>query len=846
LNEWPAIVLRIAQWPAWVRWGGAWLAIVLTIVVNRSAIIDSPPYYDFATGLFLEANFLAETGFDYSQLFHEQSRWMEGGAAVYITSVMPTFVAVLMRSLPSARAVLVAYHLFTFAAAATLALLLFAALRARTGFWGAMVTALCCLTVPLLSTQIDMCGMDLPMAVMAVAAVLLIAHGRYEWSAVAGAGAFLIKTPGRAVIAATIIYLLALVVLGRGLAPLAERRRLWRGLGWHLLVFAAEIAAIDWTNSLPHSKIETWTQSRRYFRGENYWDWLPYWFPDQLAVFAVCLIVLIVATGWALRTGFREVAGRGVDRLRRTLYRLLVAEPLLAVGWTIIFGMLTALWFVYCLPRYFILIVPFLYLSLGLLLFSRPRLRGFGLAAVSALVLFNLANANGEFFPAIDRAPRDALRTGAMLERSREYLRDHQSNIAGMSQLAIRHPEATVIAPSPYVHFLSLPRLGYVDRPLQGFSLSRYHGGGFKSGLDLPKQAPRDVVFVRVRNSFSTGEVPAPERGDELIWNDQNENPSSPLLIFRRNWPTAVSAAELAERYQMIVLPSRGLIERGHVAAREGRFDDARRCYFEALDAAASQPDSPVQVDARMGLAFTYFQQRHWPAVVENLRIVTKLDARRAPAFDLLGRALAELGLWQEAADSFREAVALDRENLVAWKGLANAELRCRKYAAAAAALDEAARLSPDDPELFYLLASARQQAGDLRGAIAAYERALVLRVDWAAANNDLAWLLATAADEKLRNPPRAVQLAESACAASFRQAASMLDTLAAAYAADGRFAEAVAVAREAIARAKEDPQDQLAPDIATRLALYERQEAYLEPPILPTKSALSSPRPVK
>ena len=296
----------------------------------------------------------------------------------------------------------------------------------------------------------------------------------------------------------------------------------------------------------------------------------------------------------------------------------------------------------------------------------------------------------------------------------------------------------------------------------------------------------------------------------------------------------------------MIVLPSRGLIERGHVAAREGRFDDARRCYFEALDAAASQPDSPVQIDARMGLAFTYFQQRNWPAVVENLRIVTNLDSRRAPAFDLLGRALAELGLWQEAADSFRGAVALDRENLVAWKGLANAELRCRKYAAAAAALDEAARLSPEDAELCYLLASARQQAGDLRGAIAAYERALVLRVDWAAANNDLAWLLATAADEKLRNPPRAVQLAESACAASFRQAASMLDTLAAAYAADGRFAEAVAVAREAIARAKEDPQDQLAPDIATRLALYERQEPYLAPPILPTKSALSSPRPVK
>ena len=815
----------------------------MAIVLIRRDIIDSPPYYDFATGLFLEANFLAETGFDYHQLFHEQNRWMEGGAAVYITSVMPTFVAALMRWLPTTRAVLVSYHLFTFAAAATLALLLFAALRLRTGVWGAAATAICLLTVPLLSTQIDMCGMDLPMAVLAVAAVLLIANGHYNWSAMAGAGAFLIKTPGRAVIAATIIYLLARVVLGRGLAPPAERRRLWRGLGWHLLVFAAEIAAIDWTNALPHSEIETWTKSRHFFRGENYWDWLPYWFPDQLAVFAVCLVALVASASWMLRVQLRETAGSGLERLRRAFYQLLGAEPLIVVGWTIIVGMLTALWFVYCLPRYFMLILPFLYLTLGLLLFSRPRLRGFGLMVVSVLVVFNLANADGDYFPAIDRAPRDALRTGAMLERSREYLRDHRSNIAGMAKLARSHPDAMVIAPAPYVHFLSLPRLGYVDRPLQGYSLSRYHAGGFKSGLELPKQAPREVVFVRVNNSFLIGEVPAPQVGDELIWNDQEQNPSSPLIIYRRRWPATVSVSELAERYLMMVLPARGLLERGHIAAREKRYDDARKYYLDALRDAATQLNSPIEVDARMGLAFIEFQQRQWPAAVENLRIITELDPQRAAAFDLLGRALAELGQWKEAAGSFSEAVGLNRENLVAWKGLANAELRCRNYAAAASALDEAARLTPDDAELCYLLGSVRQQAGDLRGAIAAYERALVLRADWAAASNDLAWLLATAAEDKLRNPPRAVQLAESACTASFRQAASMLDTLAAAYAADGRFGEAVAVAREAIERAKEDPQDQLTPEIAARLAQYERNEAYRAPPISPLESALPSPQ---
>ncbi len=819
------------------------MLFVLALIVVRLEIVESPPYYDFATGLFLEANFLADSGFDYSKLFHEQNRWMEGGAAVYITSVMPTFVAALMCWLPSTRAVLVAYHLTTFAAAAMLALLMFAALRSRTGIWGAAATAACLLTVPLLSTQIDMCGMDLPMAVLALVAVMLISRGRYGWSAVAAAGAFLIKTPGRAVVAATILYLLALIVVGAGIGDPAERRRQWRGLGWHLLVFAAEVAIIDWTNALPHSGIETWTQSREYFRGENFWNWMPYWFPDQIVVFFACLIGLSAASAWAFRQRLRGTGSARRGAWRGVVYGLLIDEPIIVVGWTIIFGMLTALWFVYCLPRYFMLILPFLYLTIGTLLFSSPQSRSVGLVLVLGMAVFNLANANGGFFPAIDHEPYDAWRTGAMLERSREYLSDHRSNIAGIARLARLHPQATVVASSPYVHFLSLPRLGYVDRPLKGYSLSRYHGGTFQSGLQLSTELPRDVVFVRVRNSFTTGEVPLPEPGDTMIWDDRAANPSSPLVIYRRQWPMSVSNTELAARYQMIVLPSRGLVEQGHVAAREGRFADAIASYFQALEDVVGQPGSPLESDIHLGLGYVYFQQRQWLEAVKHLELVTRLDPRRAIAFDLLGRSLSELNRWEDAAASFRIATGLDRQNFEAWKGLAHAEIRCQRFGAASRALDEAARQRPDDPDLAFLQGSTRHQAGDLAGAIRAYEHALELRADWAAANNELAWLMATTTDDTVRDPNRAVQLAEAACAASFRQEASLLDTLAAAYAADGRFAEAMAVAREAIDRATEDKQDNLAAEIASRLAQYERRESYRSPPIARSASAEAVPQ---
>ncbi|MBX9791562.1 MAG: tetratricopeptide repeat protein [Pirellulales bacterium] len=826
--------------PAPARWGGAFLLLVLVIVALRFEIVDSPPYYDFATGLFLEASYLADSGFNYTELFYEQRRWMEGGAAVYITSVVPTFVAALMVWLPSTRSVLVSYHLITFAAAATLALLMFAALRTRTGNWGAATVAACLLTVPLLSTQIDMCGMDLPLAALALAAVLLVARRYYGWSAVVAAGAFLIKTPGRAVVAATILYLLGLVVLGAGIGTAAERRRQWRGLGWHLLIFAVELAIIDWTNSLPHSQIETWSRSREYFRGENFWNWMPYWFPDQLVVFFASLLGLVVVGAWDIR---RRLPGSTTPHgiaWRRVAYQLLLDEPILIVGWTIILGMLSALWFVYCLPRYFMIILPFLYLTVGTLLLTPLRTRSLGVVLLVGMALFNLANAHGDFFPAIDRQPYDAWRTGAMLERSREYLRDHRSNVAGMHKLARLHPQAIVIASSPYVHFLSLPRLGYVARPLQGYSLSRYHGGSFQSGLKLQTALPRDVVFVRVQNSFTTGEVPLPAPGDSMIWDDRLTNPNSPLLIFRRQWPASIANSELAARYQMIVLPAKGLVEQGHVAAREGRFADALAIYFRALDDLAGQPGSPLEVDAHFGLAYVYFQQQRWTEAVRHLEEVTRLDSRRAAAFDLLGRALSELNRWEEAATAFRVATELDRGNFDAWKGLAQAEIRRQQYAAAAAALAEAARVRPDDAVLAYLQGSTCYQAGDLPGAVRAFERALALRADWPEANNELAWLMATTTDDTLRNPARAVQLAEAACAVNFRQEANLLDTLAAAYAADGRFADAVAVAREAIERATENKQDKLAAEIAARLALYERREPYRSPPVAPPESTPS------
>jgi hypothetical protein len=74
-----------APWPRRFRWLGGSLTLLAALAVARWDIIDSPPYYDFALGLFTEANYLVETDFDYYRLRYFEKVGNDGGPRVYMT-----------------------------------------------------------------------------------------------------------------------------------------------------------------------------------------------------------------------------------------------------------------------------------------------------------------------------------------------------------------------------------------------------------------------------------------------------------------------------------------------------------------------------------------------------------------------------------------------------------------------------------------------------------------------------------------------------------------------------------------------------------------------------------------
>jgi len=109
----------------------------------------------------------------------------------------------------------------------------------------------------------------------------------------------------------------------------------------------------------------------------------------------------------------------------------------------------------------------------------------------------------------------------------------------------------------------------------------------------------------------------------------------------------------------------------------------------------------------------------------------------------------------------------------------------------------------PDNIVLLRDLAMAYHEMGKYTEAIETYERILLLDSEQAVVLNNLAWLLVTVPDEGLRDPKRALVLAEKAVA--MEKSPIFLDTLAEAYYANGSAQKAVETIKEAISLEKGD-----------------------------------------
>jgi tetratricopeptide (TPR) repeat protein/mono/diheme cytochrome c family protein len=207
---------------------------------------------------------------------------------------------------------------------------------------------------------------------------------------------------------------------------------------------------------------------------------------------------------------------------------------------------------------------------------------------------------------------------------------------------------------------------------------------------------------------------------------------------------------------------------------------------------------------------------------IAHFESVAKLKPESAAAYYNLGTALLEAGRPHDAIDQFGRALRLKPDYTLAHNNLGHALEQLASPEEALRHFREAARLDPDDADAYYNIGTLFSSRGEMATAIGPFRQAVRLQPDWVRALASLSWALATVPSRSRADVDEAVHLAAHAATLTDGRNALVLNVLAAAQAAAGRFDLAVTTCAAALALNPEAP---LAAAIRQRQALYKQQQ---------------------
>lgn len=186
-----------------------------------------------------------------------------------------------------------------------------------------------------------------------------------------------------------------------------------------------------------------------------------------------------------------------------------------------------------------------------------------------------------------------------------------------------------------------------------------------------------------------------------------------------------------------------------------------------------------------------------------------------------LGKYQRLSGQPQKALESLQRALANQPQSFGIQAELGNTHLRLGDKATAAKHFEAALALQPDHAESHCGLASLLLAENKHAEACQHYREALKTEPDELSALNNLAWVLSTTTDEALRDGKAAIPSAERAAELTQGKQPVILKTLAAAYAAAGRFDDAISTAESARQLAEVSNNQALANTLSAHLAAY-------------------------
>lgn len=295
------------------------------------------------------------------------------------------------------------------------------------------------------------------------------------------------------------------------------------------------------------------------------------------------------------------------------------------------------------------------------------------------------------------------------------------------------------------------------------------------------------------------------------------------------------------------------------LALREkGRTDEAMEKWQQVL---ALEPGQP---NAHYNIAVTMLHNGKYSQAIEHFNKTLEKKKDSAEVYNYLGTAYTALGQFKAAIDSYNEALKLspddinnveaniavaltkwgkaeqaaqiwrgilsrDPENYVAHYGLGRFLAEKKEFDGAIEHFSKVLQAKPDWYEIYFRIAGVYYERNESASAVRYLHEAVRLESNSAEVLNFLAWIEATARDTGIRNPAEAVRFASSACELTGYKDPSILDTLAVAYAAAGRFKDAAKTAEQALKLAGELGLTKMENDISEHLKLFRAGQACYE-----------------
>jgi tetratricopeptide (TPR) repeat protein len=251
-----------------------------------------------------------------------------------------------------------------------------------------------------------------------------------------------------------------------------------------------------------------------------------------------------------------------------------------------------------------------------------------------------------------------------------------------------------------------------------------------------------------------------------------------------QDWSGAITAytkaIELDPRHKI------AYYNRAVVRKEQGEVEEALADYNKAIEI------DPSYVPPYLNRGVIRQDKKDLDGAIADFSKSIELQPRKPEAYGARGSARKAKADIEGALADYNKAIELDPHYAPAYYDRGQFWLSKQDLDRASADYSKYIELVPTDVDGYNSRGSVRDSRGDFEGAISDYRKAIEVAPKEARAYNNLAWLLATSYQDRVRDGAKAVELATKAAELTKWQDANTLDTLAAAYAEAGNFEEAI------------------------------------------------------